>query len=64
MTAAHVIRRDSAITPGTVAGVGLLGTVIVLRDATERHDWAAMARAITTAFARGASVHMEGSDHG
>ena len=51
-------------TPGTIAAAGRGDTVVVYRNATERHDWAATAQAIMTAYARGADVQMEGKQDG
>lgn len=52
------VRRVSPITPGTIAAAGPDDTVVVFRSAVERHDWAPIAQAVMTAYARGALVVM------
>ncbi|GAA2609742.1 hypothetical protein GCM10010411_50080 [Actinomadura fulvescens] len=60
--ATYVVRLGAAITPGTVADAQIGDLVRVYFDATRRPDWAPFARALTTAYARGAELDFLLSD--
>lgn len=54
--ATYRIHGSAAPAPGTIASAREGDTVVVYRSATSRHDWAALAQAAMTAFARGARL--------
>lgn len=54
----HVVRLGAATSPGSVANAGPGDVVRLHHDATRRHDWAAMAQAVMTAYTRGAELRL------
>lgn len=53
-----VVRQGSAVTAGMVASAGVGDEVRLWWDATKRPDWGSMSRAVMTAYARGADLHL------
>lgn len=54
----HLVKLGAATTPGIVANAGVGDEIRLWFDATKRHDWGSMSRAIMTAYARGAVLHL------
>jgi len=56
------VTGKTPVTPGMVATLRPRDVVYVFRDAVTRNDWAAMAQAIMTAYARDVHVVLAGSN--